>query len=428
MKVLITGAGGFIGKSLTRHLVDLNYSVKALVHKNTDISFYHVNLEWYVGDILDSVFLTSCVKDVDIVINLAARKSDESDSYEVNVSGTRNIIDACRVAQVKRIIQFSTISTKFSQKGPYAETKQKADDILKDCGIPTIIIKPSVVYGDVNQGIFSKILRLARLPVIPILGTGSFTMRPIHVEDVALAVSSVLRSTPIEKYTVFDLGGSELISFNDLIKEISRCVLRKRVFILRIPLFFGKMIIGFIGLFSTSSPVTKSNILAMNQNADIDVDSFNTTFNFQPRSLVSGLELLRENAEAQTTESRVLLSYIVNGDQVDVYQEGLYKKAITFYSLDSYPIPQFVLRRSWCIGALDAITRLLYPNGVFQRKLLIAAALMECSTASSNWLLPKKSTITKLVTQTVVVTCQSLGKIFIGIFILCIPTIYRSSI
>ncbi len=89
MRVVVTGAGGFIGKTLTPHLLDRGYEVIAMVHRSTDISFYHENLTWRVGDITDAAFVRSCVSGAHYVVHLAARKSDEPSSYATNVEGAK---------------------------------------------------------------------------------------------------------------------------------------------------------------------------------------------------------------------------------------------------------------------------------------------------------------------------------------------------
>src|SRR3990167_10004625 len=119
MNVFITGAGGFIGRVLTKYLLSSGYTVFALVRRHTDISFCHDKLTWYVGDIRDASFLTKALVGVEVVVHLAAAKSDEDDSYEINVEGTKNILFSCKASSVRGIINVSTISTKFAHKGVY---------------------------------------------------------------------------------------------------------------------------------------------------------------------------------------------------------------------------------------------------------------------------------------------------------------------
>ena len=129
MKVLITGAGGFIGQAVTSRLLEEGYTVAVLVRSSRSISFYHPKLEWLLGDMRDKKSLVQNTKGVDVVVHLAAAKSDERESYEINVTGAQNLLEACETNGVKRIINISTISTKLPQKGVYAETKEKADEI-----------------------------------------------------------------------------------------------------------------------------------------------------------------------------------------------------------------------------------------------------------------------------------------------------------
>ncbi|HEY4502311.1 MAG TPA: NAD-dependent epimerase/dehydratase family protein [Candidatus Paceibacterota bacterium] len=428
MNIFVTGAGGFIGKVLTKHLLDRGYIVSALVRKPTDISFCHANLHWYVGDIRNSDFLKKSLVGTEIVIHLAAAKSDEDDSYEINVTGTRNILTACQQNNIRGIINVSTISTKFARKGLYGTTKQKADAVLKDGHVPVVIIKPSVVYGDDESGILGSLIRYTKLPIVPVIGTGLFKLRPIHVSDVATAIEKILSQPFSGQYTIFDLGGPDNISFNDLVMLVGEKLHNKRVFLLHIPVSVGLVIARVLGFLLKKPPLSTSNVIATNQEAEIEHESFWKTYNFHPRTLKQGLDELKTESQSRAKESHALLSYIAGGKRIDPGQEKLFEQAIIFYKLHNYSISSFILVSKRRIGALDAITKLVYPSGVFQRKLLIGAALIECSPISSEVLLPREIGIIRLFMRLAALTCLSFGKLVYGSFLLCIPHVYKNNV
>lgn len=120
MKVLITGADGFIGSHLTELLLDKGYQVRALSYYNS-FNYWgwlegisHGNLEVVSGDVRDPHFCKHITKDIDIVFHLAALIAIPysyvaPDSYvDTNVKGTLNICQAAKENKVKRVLVTST--------------------------------------------------------------------------------------------------------------------------------------------------------------------------------------------------------------------------------------------------------------------------------------------------------------------------------
>src|SRR6185369_7021272 len=93
MRIFVTGAGGMIGRAVVPCLLDAGHEVTALVRSPRDIAYPHANLKWVLGDIRDAELLSRAVAGNEYVVHLAARKADESDSQEINVLGTKNLVD-----------------------------------------------------------------------------------------------------------------------------------------------------------------------------------------------------------------------------------------------------------------------------------------------------------------------------------------------
>ena len=178
-KILLTGAGGFIGSHLVAALASQGASVRAFVHYNSsstagwldrmpDLDFNRVEI--VRGDIRDSHGVRKAVEDVDTVFHLAALigipySYHSPDSYvETNVRGTLNLLQAAREAQVSRFIHTSTsevygtaLSVPISEEhrlnaqSPYAATKIAADQLAlsyyASFGLPVGIIRPFNTYG-----------------------------------------------------------------------------------------------------------------------------------------------------------------------------------------------------------------------------------------------------------------------------------------
>ncbi|MNK75540.1 3 beta-hydroxysteroid dehydrogenase/Delta 5--_4-isomerase [compost metagenome] len=181
MKVLVTGANGFLGSWLTRELVNQGHNVYALVRPKSDISELNgVNCKYLHGDVTDVHSLLEAFKGIDTVFHLAGvvayKKSDRAQMERVNVQGTQNVVEVCREHKVRKLVYVSSVVAVGAGYTPdqvmtensefnihdldlgYFETKHEAEKIVKkacDRGeIDAVMINPSTIYGagDAKKG------------------------------------------------------------------------------------------------------------------------------------------------------------------------------------------------------------------------------------------------------------------------------------
>ena len=178
-KVLVTGAGGFIGSHLVERLLHEGCEVRAIVKYNSLNSWGWLdsldknilqNIQVFSGDIRDSNWVRKVIKGMDVVFHLAALISipysyHSPESYiETNIKGTLNVLQACLDFQVERVIVTSTSevygTAKFvpitedhpkQAQSPYSASKIGADYIAesfyRSFNLPVIIVRPFNTYG-----------------------------------------------------------------------------------------------------------------------------------------------------------------------------------------------------------------------------------------------------------------------------------------
>jgi len=179
MKVLVTGAGGFIGSHLTQLLLETGHQVVALVHYNGAGSWQNLNgltdtsrgqLDVRLGDITDAFFVRSLVSDCDVVLHLAALIGipysyvAPASYVATNVGGTLNILEACRLAKTARVVVTSTSevygtarttpmeeSHPLQGQSPYSASKIGADKLAEayflSFNTPVVTLRPFNTYG-----------------------------------------------------------------------------------------------------------------------------------------------------------------------------------------------------------------------------------------------------------------------------------------
>lgn len=191
MKVIVTGANGFLGSWVTRALVNEGHDVYALVRPKSDISELNgVACKYLYGDVTDALSLLEAFKGMDAVFHLAGviayKRSQRGLMERVNVEGTRNVVEVCREHHIKRLVYLSSVVAVGAGYSPqevlnedsqynvgalnlgYFETKHEAEMIVKkacDRGeIDAVILNPSTIYGagDAKKGSRGMQLKVAQ--------------------------------------------------------------------------------------------------------------------------------------------------------------------------------------------------------------------------------------------------------------------------
>jgi nucleoside-diphosphate-sugar epimerase len=363
------------------------------------------------------------------VAHLAAAKSDEGNSREINVEGAKNLVSACRTNKIEFIINVSTQSTKIQGKGLYGVTKEEAEQVFHSSQIPVTTLRSSLVYSDISKGLFASLIKFARLPVIPVIGPGNAPHWPIHAVDLARAIE-IAAQKPESRGQIYDVGGPDQVSLNGLLREFAQRQGLKRP-IVHIPLSLGLAMARTLS-FLPHPPFTYSNVLGGNIPVTMDVERFFRDFDFTPRPLKQGLdELFRDavsldEAKLTTSEAALLLSYVMSGSgttwrpSTDVQER--YKLAVKAQLPQvDHEFDQSVYRHPALLGGLDAVSRLFYPRSILRQKLIVATSLAEYEPDSASWLLPRDRSILSLFFNCLRILLRVGGKEVIGIVIFLFP-------
>ncbi|KKU44709.1 MAG: Oxidoreductase [Microgenomates group bacterium GW2011_GWA2_46_7] len=256
LSVYVTGANGFIGRRVVERL-SREYKVVALLRSGSIPGFtLNENVEIVYGDLTDRQSLKKSVPK-----------------------------RVAKQQQVKLVVHISSQATKIKTQGVYAKTKNQSDEIIKKSDIPYVILKPSLVYGEGERGLFSKIRQLAKmLPVVPIFGDGQTKIYPIYVEDFAEIVARVLQS-PMTYQKVFDVGAEESITYNALYRQLAPKVIH-------VPVWSG-LLIAKACSFLPSPPIYRDNVLGSTQSTHCRPNPILKLLKFRPRNFPEGMEEMR---------------------------------------------------------------------------------------------------------------------------------------
>lgn len=419
--VLVTGANGFIGRSVCAALLQKDYRVRAF----TRSSFEMNGVEQFTGDMRDLASLERAMAGVTYVVHLAAAKNDEPESEAINIGGAKNLIEACRIAGVKLIVNISTQSAKLEKLGLYGWTKKEADALFHASTINVVTLRSSLVYSDATGGILGAIARYAALPVIPMTGPGTAQFRPIHRDDLAEIITQAL-TQPSMSGKIYDVGGPDSLSFNEITEKILKARDVRRP-ILHLPVWLSLWIAHVCRILLPKPPLTVSNVLGSAVDVPMDTRPLHEDLpGLTTRHFDEGLhDIFGPTPKKADREARALLRYVLSSvghwepTDADIRR---YRAALRAHNIPEESLDESLIRSRFKLGAADAATMLRRPHATLRKKLLIAAAIAETCPASAEALLPKDRSLIRLIIRSVDLTASALLK-----YILSIPLLISSS-
>jgi nucleoside-diphosphate-sugar epimerase len=229
VKVLVTGASGFLGHVACEELAGRGHEVLALVRRPGSEP---PATRAVAGDLTDAAALTTALaaEQPEAVLHLAAEIASQRSAErinEVNVEGTRRLIEAAAAAGARRIVFTSTVvtgeadgallteDTDLPVETPYGRSKQEGERLVRESSLEGVVIRPSHVYG--AGGWFEEefVDRLRQPGRFAIIGNGRNLWDVVRVEDVAAACADALERAP--DGAVYHVADDEPITFGDFI-------------------------------------------------------------------------------------------------------------------------------------------------------------------------------------------------------------------
>ncbi len=196
MRILLTGASGFIGRHLQAALLAEGHSVvcasrSAPKQANPRLSYLHAD---FSKDTDKSVWLAR-LRDIDVLINaVGIFKEKGAQTFSALHTATPcALFAACAESDtVKLVIQISALGADQQADSAYHQSKKAADDFLAGLPLRSFIVQPSLVYG--KDGVSTRVFKtLASMPFALRFGSAAQLVQPIHVDDVAAAITALIR-------------------------------------------------------------------------------------------------------------------------------------------------------------------------------------------------------------------------------------------
>ena len=206
MKVLVTGATGFVGSHLVEALAARGDTVLAMARRpDQHDALKKAGATPMPGSLENERSLVTALKDVDVVYHVAGATSarDEAAFFAINEGGTRRVLESIRQAApgLRRVVYVSTQaalgpsprdvalseSAECRPLTPYGRSKLAGELAVRGSDLPWSVIRPPAVYGPRDKE-FLKLFRIAKRGIAPVFGAGTQQLSLVHVRDLVEAI------------------------------------------------------------------------------------------------------------------------------------------------------------------------------------------------------------------------------------------------
>ncbi|MEE9508819.1 MAG: NAD-dependent epimerase/dehydratase family protein [Anaerolineales bacterium] len=262
-RALVTGATGFIGYHLVRELARSGANVTCLVRSTSDTEAIEpFNPQFVLGDILQEESLVEATSNADVVFHLAAAQESfkPQDYYDLNVGGTRNLVEACARHESPPIFVYvsslaaagptssGNLLTERDAPSPfshYGKSKLAAEEVVRAWAheVPITIVRPPIVFGEYDKDVF-QVFQYIKYGIHLVLPPRETRYSLIHASDLSQGLIDVAREGErLEHEKSMDPSGKGLYyladdvhtSWGELGELISESLGRKSVRLIRVP-------------------------------------------------------------------------------------------------------------------------------------------------------------------------------------------------
>ena len=305
MIVAVTGATGFVGRHLVDTLRRRGHAVRALVRDPARARWLAAGgAELVPGDVRDPPSLRPFVEGADAAIHLVGIivERGRQTFAAVHVAGTEAVHAAARAAGVRRFVHMSAVGARPEAGAtPYHRTKWQAEELVRDSALPYVILRPSLINGPENAPIRTLARLHHALPVIPVFGDGRFPTQPVWIEDVALAFA--LGAERDELTGTFELGGPEVLTYEQLVIAIGRAAGRSRPLV-HVPLPLVRAAAAVFDGLGAAAPLTSDQLQMLVEGSATPDNAIERVFGIEPLAFEEGLRRFLPSSRSRKNQTR----------------------------------------------------------------------------------------------------------------------------
>lgn len=299
MWVLVTGGTGVVGKAAVDALLARGHAVRLLSrHADRDARQWGAGVEPFPGDVGDDDAVRGAAEGCGAVLHvagIAAERPPEVTFENVNVRGTRRVVEEARRAGVGRFVLVSSLGAERGSS-EYHRSKWRAEEVVREA-FPGewLVLRPGNVYGPGDE-VVSLLLRMVRtLPAVPVIGDGSHPFQPIRAEDLGEALARAVEPGG-PSGQVLELAGEDVTTVNDLLDLMEKLTGRSPVRV-PVPAWLARSGAEAAGALGVEIPVNADQVVMLLEENVIPPgrpNALTEIFGVTPTPLGEGIGLLAD--------------------------------------------------------------------------------------------------------------------------------------
>lgn len=267
--VTIYGGSGFVGRYVARRMAKEGWRVRVAVRHPNDALFvkpYGVvgQVEPVACNIRDDATVRAVMRGADAVVNCVGilNRAGKNTFDSVQAEGAARIARIAAEEGVANLVHISSIGADAASDSEYQRTKAAGEAGVLAAFPKAVILRPSIIFGN-EDGFFNRFAAMTRMgPILPVVGADT-RFQPVYVDDVAQA--AVLAATGRADAGVYELGGPDVATFRDLMRQMLAVIQRRRL-VLNIPFGMASLMGGVLDLVQTlTGGLVKNGMITRDQ-------------------------------------------------------------------------------------------------------------------------------------------------------------------
>jgi len=254
---VVTGSFGYIGKYITRELLEQGHEVKTITTHPNKPNPFGEQVKAFSYNFDNPGDLTKVLEGCDTLYNTYwVRFNYRSWSFDEALSNTKILFQCAKQAGVSKIVHISVTNPSETDDLPYYRGKALQEKALRELGIDNAIVRPSLVFGMEDILVNNIAWTIRKFPLVPIFGSGRYKVQPIYVEDLA---EIAVETSKAEGSQIIDAIGPETFTYEAFLKLIAKELNRKVAFFHTSP-SVGILLGKNIGLLVNDVVLTKDEL------------------------------------------------------------------------------------------------------------------------------------------------------------------------